>query len=252
MKKQLTCMIVDDEPLAQNLLEKFILRVPYLTLLAKYDNAIAALEGMGTHIPDIVFLDVQMPEMTGVDFLKSLIAHQSSIILVTAFPQYALDGFEYNAVDYLLKPVAFSRFMKAIQKVVERTRLKTEHEIPSAPPDQEQLPVHDQLQKKFFMVKADKKLIKIALEDILFVEGMKDYIKIHLPDQYVITHMTMTKIESLLPSAQFIRINRSFIIQIAAIKLIEGNMIEVSNGKRLTIGINYRETVKEGLKTWTI
>ncbi len=252
MKNQLHCVIVDDEPLSQSLIEKFIGRVPYLSLQATYDNAIVAMRGVVAHQPDIVFLDINMPEMTGIEFLNSFIGHRPNIIFITAHQEYAFEGFEHDAVDYLLKPVAFDRFMKAIYKVEKRLHFNVESSeeekaLPASasPPSVEHS--HD-----FFMVKADKKLIRIAVSEIIYVEGMKDYVKIHLADRYIITHITMTRMMDLLPAARFIRINRSFIVQISAIKLIEGNMVETSNGHRLMIGINYRDTVREAIKGWTI
>jgi two-component system, LytTR family, response regulator len=253
MTQQLTCTIVDDEPLAQNLLEKFISKVSFLSLKGKFDNAIEAIDGIAELKPDIIFLDIRMPEMTGIEFLKSFTHHHPYIIMTTAYPQYALEGFEYNALDYLLKPIAFSRFMKAIHKVIERSQLGLElpilKEANASDTISEKL---EPIKEKFFMVKTDKKLVKVNVEDIVFVEGMKDYIKIHFDDHFIIVHMTMKKIAELLPSSQFIRINRSFIVRIASIKLLEGNMVETSSGEKLTIGINYRDEVKDIFKTWTI
>lgn len=247
---------MDDEPLAQNLLEKFINKVSFLSLKGKFDNAIEAVDGISENKPDIVFLDINMPEMTGIEFLQSFTSYKPHIIITTAFPQYALEGFEYNAVDYLLKPIAFSRFMKAIQKVSERFHLNAE--MPVGFSNMEENITNSSFKKpegikeSFFMVKADKKLVKVNVNEISFVEGMKDYIKIHIPDQIVVAHMTMTKIAELLPASQFIRINRSFIISINSIKLAEGNFVETSGGKKLTIGIKYREAVKETFNAWTI
>lgn len=251
-------MIVDDEPLAQNLLEKFINKVSFLSLKGKFDNAIEAIDGISELKPDIVFLDIKMPEMTGIEFLKSFTNHQPYIIMTTAYTQYAIEGFEYNAIDYLLKPIAFSRFMKAIHKVIERSHPNLEPSIVNSSNEANVNVSNNPSEKSenikgvFFMVKTDKKLVKVNIDEIVFVEGMKDYIKIHFSNHFIITHMTMTKIADLLPSSQFIRINRSFIVRIASIKLIEGNMVETSSGKRLTIGINYRDEVKETFKTWTI
>ena len=247
---------MDDEPLAQNLLEKFINKVSFLSLKGKFDNAIEAVEGISEYKPDIVFLDIRMPEMTGIEFMQSFTGYKPHIIITTAFPQYALEGFEYNAVDYLLKPIAFSRFIKAIQKVSERSHINTR--LPVGFSSMEENNTNscsnkpESIKESFFMVKADKKLVKVNINEIVFVEGMKDYIKIHLSDKVVVAHMTMTKIAELLPASQFIRINRSFIISIDSIKLAEGNFIETSCGKKLTIGIKYREAVKEMFMSWTI
>lgn len=247
---------MDDEPLAQNLLEKYIKKVSFLSLVGKFDNAIEAVEGISELNPDIVFLDIRMPEMTGIEFLQSFTNHKPHIIITTAFPQYAIEGFEYNALDYLLKPIAFNRFMKAIQRISEKSFQQVEKSLEEI---ENEVAWSNKLSEKpdlfvgnFFMVKADKKLVKVNIEEIVYVEGMKDYIKIHMTSHFIITHMTMTKIAELLPASQFIRINRSFIVSINSIKLFEGNVVEMSNGKKLTIGINYREKIKETFKSWTI
>ena len=256
MKTHLNCVIIDDEPLAQNLIEKFIKRVPYLSLLATYDNAITATHKIDTLKPDIIFLDINMPEMTGLEFLRSLVGERPQVIFITAHQQYAYEGFEQDAVDYLLKPVAFGRFMKAIHKVEKRLSFSPEDSSPgltSEIPTLEAAPsATTSRQDDFFLVKEDKKLTKIAFSEIIYVEGMKDYIKIHVEDRFIITHMTMTKIMEQLPTDQFLRINRSFIICISFIKQLEGNMITMTNGDRLTIGINYRNSVRDTFKKWTL
>ncbi len=260
MKKPLICVIVDDEPLAQELIERFIGRLPYLSLAGKFDNAIQALEAIGRIKPDLVFLDINMPEMTGIELLNVLSMGRPSIIITTAYPQYALEGFEYDAVDYLIKPIAFDRFMKAVNKVREKLLIQPEEMEYNPVPDArkvieiEKHPAEKELPnaEKFFMVKEDKKLVKVNIRDIVFVEGMKDYVKIHLFNNFLVTHITMTKISELLPAPRFIRINRSFIVQVSFIKLIEGNTVETSNGKKLAIGINYRDSMKDALQSWII
>lgn len=247
---------MDDEPLAQNLLEKFINKVPFLSLEGKFDNAIEAVDGILKIKPDVVFLDISMPEMTGIEFIQSLTGYKPHIIITTAFPQYALEGYEHNVVDYLLKPIAFSRFFKAIQKVSERSHIN--RNLPVGFANTKETIINNTFRKpqnnkeRFFMVKTDRKLVKVNMDEIVYVEGMKDYIKIHTLDQLVIAHMTMTKISELLPASQFIRINRSFIISIESIKLTEGNWVETSSGKKLTIGIKYRDAVKETFNSWTV
>ena len=248
-------MIVDDEPLAQNLIEKFIDRVPYLALSATYDNAITATHEINALKPDIVLLDVNMPEMTGIEFLNSLVGERPNIIFITAHQQYAYEGFEQDVADFLLKPVAFGRFMKAIHKVEKRLSFSPEDTSPESA--SEVLISKDTTSSTtahaddFFLVKQDKKLIRVAFSEIVYVEGMKDYVKIHLADRFVVTHMTMTGMMDQLPD-QFLRINRSYIIQKALIKHIEGNMITMTNGDRLTIGVNFREPLKDIVKTWTL
>ena len=220
-----------------------------------------AKHGINSLQPDIVFLDINMPEMTGIDFVKSFVGKQLNIIFTTAHQQYAIEGFECDAIDYLLKPIAFDRFMKAVYKVEQKLHFNPQDAPPETPPTDSAPPdtkgrssapgAGNTPLSEFFMVKVDKKLVKITIAEVVYVEGMKDYVKIHLTDHFVITHMTMTKMMSLLPE-YFIRINRSFIIQMKLIKHMEGNLIEMSNGDRLTIGVNYRNAVKEKLNDWTV
>lgn len=251
MNKILSCVIIDDEPLAQDLLEKFVNRIPYLSLAARFDNAIDAISQLDKLKPDIIFLDINMPEMTGIEFLRSFSQKRPHIILTTAYSQYAIDGFEYDVVDYLLKPIPFDRFMKAINKVkdrqkdaeIEQTSDKAKPQTQaSASPTQEAA-----TNNNFILVKEDKKLIRISFEEIVFVEAMRDYIKIHTKQKEIITHMTMAKIEQALNSTLFLRINRSFIMNIDCIRAIDGNTIETTNHKKLPIGINYKDAVKEAL-----
>ena len=230
--------------------------MPYLSLLATFDNAITATHQVSALKPDIIFLDVNMPEMTGLEFLKSLVGERPYVVFITAHQQYAYEGFEQDAVDYLLKPVPFGRFMKAVHKVEKRLSFSPEafspHPAADVPVPKAAAPVPASRPDGFFVVKEDKKLTKVAFSEIVYVEGMKDYIKIHVADRFIITHMTMTKIMEQLPADQFLRINRSFIIQITFIKQMEGNMIRMTNGDQLTIGTNYRDTVRDMFKKWTL
>ncbi len=253
MDKILSCVIIDDEPLAQDLLEKFVNRISYLSLAARFDNAIDAIGQLDKLTPDIIFLDINMPEMTGIEFLRSFSQKRPYIILTTAYPQYAIDGFEYDVVDYLLKPIPFDRFMKAINKVKDRQKdakvepvndksnLQTDTQAASQPIQE------NTANNNFILVKEDKKLVRISFEDIVFIEAMRDYIKIHTKHKEIITHMTMAKIEQALNTVLFLRVNRSFIMNIDCIKAIDGNTIETTNHKKLPIGINYKDAVKEVL-----
>jgi DNA-binding LytR/AlgR family response regulator len=245
--------------LAQELIDRFIGRLNYLSLVGKFDNALQAMDGIRKLKPDITFLDINMPEMTGIELLNVLSAERPGIIITTAYPQYALEGFEHDVVDYLIKPIAFDRFIKAVNRVREKMPVKPEEvEYTLVTNDRKgdqqgevtrrELPNHE----KFFMVKEDKKLVKVDISKIVYVEGMKDYVKIHLFDHFLVTHITMAKIAELLSAPQFIRINRSFIVHVSFIKLIEGNTVETTNGRKLSIGSNYRDTMKEVLQSWTI
>ena len=241
MNNNLSCIIVDDEPLAQNLLCNYIKRVHYLSLKATFYNAIEAAKSIPRVKPDIIFMDVNMPEMTGVDFLQSFTEHRVNTIITTSYPQYAFDGFEYDIIDYLLKPISFSRFLKAINKAIVRTENKSSDK--SNQSEQEDFISSDR--EEIFWIKADKKFFCVKVKEVLYVEGMKDYVKIYLlNDKNIITHITMTKMIKFLLPFRFIRINRSFIINLDFVELLEGNMLKISNGSRLTIGVTHRDKIK--------
>ena len=255
MALTLRCFIIDDEQPAQAVLEKFIQRVPFLELVGHSYSAVEALLAVQELQPDLILLDIEMPEMTGIEFLRSLNAPRPQVIMVTASPQYALEGFELDVLDYLLKPVAFDRFLRAINKAV--TKLQPSASLagnaPALTTSSTSRPRMETAQSpaesaSFFLVKEDKKLIKVVVEDIVFVEAMKDYLIIHLPNRTITTHMTMTKIEEMLPSTQFLRVNRSYIVRKGGIREIDGNLITTIDGKRVPIGVTYRESVWKAMK----
>lgn len=228
-------MIVDDEPLALDVLETYIERLPQLCLVERCANAIEANNALKKKDIDLMFLDIQMPQLTGIEFLKSL-TKPPMVIFTTAFPNYAIEGFELNAIDYLLKPISFERFIKAVNKAQEQHEL---HNQPLAAPASEVQDGED-----FFFVKSDKKLIKVKFEDIIYIEGLKDYVIIRMEMGRVITLQTMKSLEDRLPPKQFRRIHRSYIVALNRIEAIDGNMVEVvekKEAKHLPIGKNYRD-----------
>lgn len=233
----LRAIIVDDEPLALDVLETFIGRMPgQLELVAKCSNAPQAQKMLESEDIDLMFLDIQMPQVTGIDFLRGL-DNPPLTIFTTAYSEYALDGFELNAVDYLLKPISFKRFEKAVARAGEL------HELMQK---KEDIPTRDEIEmnKDFFFVKSDKKLVRVKFEDIIYIEGLKDYVIIRMEAGRVITLQTMKSLESKLPSHIFRRIHRSYIVNMDKINAIMGNMIEVTekrDTKHLPIGKNYRE-----------
>ena len=226
-------LIVDDEPLAQDVLETYIEKISDLHLVAKCNNALEANEMLKKEKIDLILLDIQMPQLTGIDFLKTL-SNPPKVIFTTAYPNYALEGFELNAVDYLLKPISLERFMKAINKVLDQSGTKSE----------EVLLANQDPTNGYTFVKADKKLVKVNFSDILYIEGLKDYVIIRMNESRVITLQTMKSLESKLPSQTFRRIHRSYIINLNKINAIVGNMVEVmekGQAKHIPIGKNYRE-----------
>lgn len=227
----INCLIVDDEPLAADVIESFVAKMPHLYLVGKVNSATEALAVLKTNKVDIMFLDIQMPEMTGLELLKTL-RNPPLVIFTTAYPNYALESYEIDAADYLLKPVSFDRFVKAINKAEERFKnLGNESETPD-----------------YIFVKADGKLVRINIEEICYVEGLKDYVIIHTMQTKVVTHNTMKNIEALLlTDDNFIRIHRSYIINLRFVKEIEGNSFRVKD-QLLTIGTTFKEEVQAKLE----
>ena len=221
------CLIVDDEPLAQDVLETHISKVPDLHLVRKCSNAFEALEVLHAEKVDIIFLDIQMPELTGLEFLKTL-QDPPAVIFTTAYSEFAVEGFELNALDYLMKPISFERFYKSVNKAIHYIKLEGQ----GTPEVQEE--------EDHFFVKADKKIVKISLKDILYIEGLKDYVMIYTTEQRIITLQTMKNLEERLPSAHFQRVHRSFIISIDKLKSVSGNFVEIGD-KQIPVGKHYKD-----------
>ena len=225
-------IIVDDEPLALDVLETYIEQMPNVELVQKCENALEANEAHKNHEIDLMFLDIQMPQITGVEFLKSL-KNPPAVIFTTAYPEYAVEGFELDAADYLLKPISLDRFMKAVNKVSEKLGDTSGNNSGVV-----------EMEGDFIFVKADKKLIKVDFSDIIYIEGLKDYVIIRQEAGRVITLQTMKSLEAKLPETIFKRIHRSYIVNINKINAVVGNMLEVTekgSTKHLPIGKNYRE-----------
>jgi len=230
MNHKLRCIVVDDEPLAQQVIVTYIGRLSHMELVATCDNAMEAMQALQKDKIDVMFLDIQMPVITGVEFLRSL-QHPPRVIFTTAYPDFALDGYDLNITDYLLKPISFERFMKAVNKVSEAVN-NEEHNTP--------IPDH-------FFVKEDGKLVRVNFADIDHIECMKDYAKIFTKQRMIVTHHTMKKFEEVLPDQQFMRIHRSYIVSLSSINAIFGNVVETAKG-RLPVGANYREMLMEKIK----
>ncbi|MBV6443082.1 MAG: DNA-binding response regulator [Haliscomenobacteraceae bacterium CHB4] len=234
----LNVLIVDDEPLALDVLETYIAQMSDLRLVKRCSNALEANEALKSHDIDLMFLDIQMPQLTGIDFVKTL-SKPPMIVFTTAYPNYAIQGFDLNALDYLLKPISLERFVKAVNKAVEHADM--------AQRDNNASNQHYDGQE-FFFVKADKKLVKVNFDDIIYIEGLKDYVIIRLVQGRVITLQTMKSLEDKLPQGRFKRIHRSYIVAMDKITAIEGNMVEVQEKdkpKLLPIGKNYRDELLE-------
>lgn len=242
----MTCLIVDDEPLALDILENYICRVPNLQLVRRCGNALEAYEYLQDHEVDLLFLDIHMPELTGIDFLRSL-SRRPAVIFTTAYPNYALDGYNLDVLDYLLKPIAFDRFLKAVNKAARFVRRGKGEPYRGAEPAGETAAEA----RDFIFVKADYKMVRVNYNDILYVEGMKDYVKIHVPGQRIVIHQTMKNMEESLPSDRFMRVHRSYIVALHKIEAVDGNMLHVG-GAKVPTGASYREELVELLQKYNL
>ena len=204
--------MVDDEPLAMELMASYVRKVPYLELIGSFDNSIEAVSAIGDSDPDLLFLDIQMPELNGIELARIIAEKNIMVIFVTAFQQYALEGFRVNALDYLLKPVSFAEFITAAEKAKKYFDMARRSESLSA---HEEISSNEKNNQSSIFVKTDYKLVRINFSDILYIEGLKDYVKIYLDDEPhpVISRMSMKSIEEALPTKDFIRVHRSFIVQ---------------------------------------
>ena len=228
----LRCLAIDDEPLALELLEDNIKQVPFLELTGKCNNALEAMKLLKEQSVDLIFLDIQMPGLTGLQFIKSL-TQRPMIILVTAYEKFALQGFDLDVVDYLVKPVPLDRFIKACNKAWELhgLRMKEAEVAGTSTPD-------------YFFVNVDYSLLKVAFSDILWIEGLKDYIKINLrsTSKPVVTRMSMKALEDQLSASKFIRIHKSYILSTAAITSIRKNSVFIGPAE-FPVGDNYKDSL---------
>jgi DNA-binding LytR/AlgR family response regulator len=232
---QHTCIIVEDEPLARNLLAEYVKKVPFLKLIQQCSNPMDALEVLRTNPVDILFLDIQMPEITGISLLK-ILQKKPLVILTTAYSEYALESYELDVVDYLLKPVTFDRFLKAVDKASQRLTSGLQHQ----PADK----ISTDPQQPFVFVKDGTKLVKINFEDILYVEGLKDYVTIHTKTQKVVSLQRLKSLETQLPADQFIRIHHSYIIALKAVDVIHKGEVQIGSAL-IPISDTYRKSFKE-------
>lgn len=237
----LTCAIVDDEPLALELLKTYANKTPFLELKGEYSSAVMASKGLQENPVDLLFLDIQMPELNGLEF-SHIVNPETRIIFTTAFSQYALDSYRVNALDYLLKPISYKDFLEAANKAFQWFEMKDKSKNKTQPNNDE-----------YIYVKSDYKLIQIPLKDILYIEGLKDYVKIYLENEPrpILSLMSMKSVEEHLPSSQFIRIHRSYIVQKSKIKLIERGRI-VFGKEYIPISDSYKQDIQDYLSDKTM
>ena len=224
-QKTLRCFIIDDEVSSQAVLQHFIAETKTLQLIGTYNNTAAAFEALKINVPDLMFLDINMPRETGLDFYKRLI-QPPQVIFTTAYPQYAVEGFEVNATDYLLKPIAYHRFLTAIERVFDKAA---------------------GVQGDFIMINENKTLHKVFFEDIMYAEAFGDYVKVFTKEKLIITHSTFSRFIEELPE-YFIRVHKSFTINLNEMDYISGNIVGVGQHK-IPIGQTYKASVMEHLKT---
>jgi DNA-binding LytR/AlgR family response regulator len=223
----MNCIALDDEPLALDIIEAYVKKHPELNLIARCNNAEEASKVLNSQHIDLMFLDIQMPGVTGLNFVRSL-KNKPLFMFTTAYSEYAIDGFELDAIDYLLKPIAYDRFEKAIEKAKEYYTIKNNSGL-----------TESDLENDFIFVKANQQLIKLAYGEILYVEAFADYIKIFLNDRKIVTLQTMKKMEAKLPSDIFSRVHRSFIVNRKAVQSFSTSVCEV-NGEKIPVGKNYK------------
>lgn len=234
----LTCMVVDDEQHAVDLLVHHVKQTPFLSLVYHTTNPVDAIQQLNMQKIDLVFLDVQMPQLSGLEFIKAT-RGKCHVILCTAFPQYALEGFDHDVVDYLLKPVTYARFIKGAQKALNMLSVQ-----------QPSVPAVGTGETHIFIKTENKgKLLKVNFDDIDFIEGQKNYVAFHTGGQKVLALLGMKEVMEMLPAKRFMRVHNSFIVPLEKISMIEGNMLSLRNHtKAIPIGITYKDHVVETLK----
>ena len=226
----ITCAIIDDEPLAAGLLESYAKKTPYLNLVGTYNSAVQAMKDLRENPVQLLFLDIRMPELSGIEFAK-ILPRETRFIFTTAFPQYAIEGFRVNALDYLLKPISYNDFLKATDKALEWFNVAQRQDV--------------YRRDRFMFVKSDYKLQRVCLDDILYIEGLKDYVRFYLKnDEKVMSLMSMKKLEEYLPKPEFLRTHRSFIVHMTETPLVERFKI-VFNGIQIPISDNYKDDVQK-------
>ena len=224
------CAIIDDEPLAIELLVSYVKKIPFMELCGKFSNAVDAMKGIADSPVDLVFLDIQMPELNGLE-LSKMLPEATRVVFTTAFDQYAIDGYRINALDYLLKPISYPEFLEACNKALQWFKMVQQVEGPKAP------------EATSIFVKSEYKLLQIDLDDIRYIEGLKDYVKIYTEQSPhpILSLMNMKAIEQMLPSSRFIRVHRSYIVQKSKIREIDRNRIVYDDDLYIPIGDSYKQ-----------
>jgi len=234
----INCLLLDDEPLAIELLEDYISKIPFLHVTAKCTNAVEALDILNLNDIQLLFLDIRMPDIDGIQLIKSLgLTHRPLVVFTTAYPEYAIDGFNLDVLDYLLKPIPFERFL--------RTAAKAQFALHNGknPP-----PQHND-NRDFIFIKSDYKTIKVNFDDIIYIEGLKDYCKIYTSTGSLLTLRSMKTVEQILPRERFVRIHRSYIISVSKIKMISKNQVIVNDDIHIPISESFKDNFNSIIDT---
>ena len=239
MKEKITCYIIDDEPLAQEILEEYIAKVPFLELKGSFMSPLEATGKIKEDMPDLLFLDINMPDLDGLSFIPML-NPKPMIILTTAYEQYALKAFELEVKDYLLKPFSFERFYKSVLRVYQEQSNKQQPEKKELKPDTPKEP-------DYIFLKEGHKIQKLALQEIVYIEGMRDYLRIHTTREKIMTLLNFAKLEELLPASKFARVHRSYMVAIDKIDHIEKKRIKIAD-KNIPISDTYADSFYKRLK----
>jgi DNA-binding LytR/AlgR family response regulator len=232
--EKVNCILLDDEPLAMDVIESHVSKFPHLHIDGKYRNAADAHQAISNKKPDVIFLDIQMPEVTGIQFMESIQGSGIPVVFTTAYPDYAVEAFNLEALDYLVKPISLDRFRKTVERLDEFLRIKKSG-------DGDDIKMED----GHIFVKSDSKYVRLSYDEILYIEAFADYVKIYIgEDKRIITLQTMKNMEATLPSDKFARVHRSYIVALNKVESLSGSEVNVAN-KQIPIGKNYKEAFME-------
>ncbi len=234
---KIRCIVIDDERLAREYIINYIAKIPQLELVGDFNSPLKAMNLIKERKVDLMFLDIQMPDITGINFMKSL-EHKPEVIFTTAYQEYAIEGFNINATDYLLKPFSFERFFQAVNKVIDKFELKSDNKNAAADITRNETKIAD----GYLTVRADRKLYKINFDHILYIEGQRAYVTFHTENKKITALASLKELEDALPKDDFIRVHKSYIVSVREILSLEGNILEVHKTK-LPVGKNYKDAV---------
>lgn len=240
-----SCIIIDDEEIGRDLLENFVGRIPHLGLLGKFSNPLEALSSLRVESVDLIFLDIQMPEMTGIEFLKTL-SNAPAVIFTTAYDRYAIEGYELSVIDYLLKPFSFTRFLQAVNKATELIELRYKAKKETLP----KIAPNSPAPLEFLLINADHKLYRVYLKDILYIQSMKEYVVYFTDQGKIMAWGSLKSLEEKLPSIDFMRIHKSYIVAKNSVKSLQGNQLDIGD-TTLPVGGSYRNEVMAKLFSGT-